>query len=535
MPLAAPTGGALATPGDNQVQVSWNAVAGAGSYKVFRKAGGCGSSEPFQAVGAVAAPATSFLDGDGLSGEQTYAYRVAASDGSCASCTSTPSACQSVVVEGTCLLTPDFAGLATAVTPAASSCRIDLDWAAATAHCAGTLGYSVYRGTSATFQPDATTLLASGVITTSFTDTAVSYGTRYHYLVRAVDGAGNADANVIKRDEMPVGTLAPGTYTDTAGDTGTVKFGPGAFGVFANTWAVRANDSPNNATKVYATTASGNYGNNTCMGLESQTIFLGANPTLSFRSRYDLETGWDGGYVDVATEASGFQDWTKLTTLNYPGIMTGPQGDPACGTPGFADGQPVFTGMSAAGYQTFSGSLSAYANQRIRIRFLFSSDESTNQTGWFLDDVSITDARLPGPCTTVLCGPGSCTDGNPCTTDGCDPANGQCSFPPLPLPPEVGNNLTLAKNAGLAVLSWTDGGAGGPFSAYRGTRTPGVPWSYNQQCMATGIAGTSTNDGAMPALQSTFFYLVTRDTACGESVAGRDDDGNPVPNDHPCP
>jgi hypothetical protein len=64
----------------------------------------------------------------------------------------------------------------------------------------------------------------------------------------------------------------------------------------------------------------------------------------------------------------------EAATINYPGVHDRPVGRSACGTPGFADGQPVFTGTSASGYQTFSGSLSAYANQRVRIRFLFSSD-----------------------------------------------------------------------------------------------------------------------------------------------------------------
>jgi hypothetical protein len=534
VPLPAPTGLTLATPADNQVQVSWNAVAGAASYKVLRKTGGCASAEPFKAVGVVTSPAHAFLDSDGLLGQETYGYRVAASDATCASCTSAPSACQQVVVNGPCVQPPDFAGLATASTPATADCRIDLDWAAATGHCPGALTYSVYRGTSPAFVPGPGTLIAFGVSPTAYTDQAVTYGTRYHYIVRAVDGVGNTDGNLVRQDEMPVGTLTPGTYTDDAGDTGTVKFAPAAIGVFESTWSVRDNDSPDNATKVYATTATGNYGDNTCMALQSQTIFLGADPTLSFRSRYDIEQGWDGGYVDVATEAGGFDNWTKLTTINYPGIMSGPQGDPACGTPGFADGQAVFTGTSLTGYQTFSGSLSAYANQRIRLRFLFSSDEMSNQTGWFLDDISITNAGLPGPCTTDLCAQVVCDDENACTTDACDPADGQCDSTPVPPPPEVGSTLALARSGGIATLSWLDGGTPGPFGVYRGTRTPGIPWSYNQQCLAT-VAGTSAPDGASPALQSSFFYLVTRKSACGESVAGRDRENNPVPNPNPCP
>jgi hypothetical protein len=214
--------------------------------------------------------------------------------------------------------------------------------------------------------------------------------------------------------------------------------------------------------------------------------------------------------------------------------MTGPLGDPACGYPGFADGQPVFTGTSPAGYETFSGSLSAYANQRIRLRFLFSSDPSTSQTGWFIDDLTINDAQLPGPCTTDLCASVVCDDANPCTNDSCDAGTGQCVFAPVPEPEEVGDSLRVDGDA-PSLISWSDGGEPGPFAVYRGDRTGGAAWSYNQQCLASPVAGTSANDGDTPASGSSYFYLVTRKTACGESVAGRNSDGDPVPNDSPCP
>jgi hypothetical protein len=530
-----PSGLALTKPANNQVNVAWNAVVGAGSYKVYRKSGDCASTDPFVAISVVTAPAHAFLDTDNLLGQQAYAYSVAASDTSCASCTGASSTCLSVVVDGPCVSLPEFGGLATISAPAMGDCRLDLDWSAGTAHCSGALTYNVYRSTSPSFTPAPANLIASGIAVTAYSDATVVYGTRYYYIVRAVDGAGNHDGNLVRLSEMPVGTLTPGTYTDNAGDTGTVKFGPGTIAAYGNAWSVRPNDGTDDATKIYATTSTGNYLDSSCMGLESQTIFLGASPTLSFRSRYDLEQGWDGGYVDVATEAGGFGDWTKLATINYPGIMSGPLGDPACGTPGFADGQQVFTGTSAAGYQTFSGSLSAYANQRVRIRFLFSSDSSTNQAGWFLDDISITDAKLPGPCTTDLCAQTACDDANACTTDACNSANGQCVFTPVPPPTEVGNSVVLAKTGSNAAISWSDNGTPGTFGLYRGTRTPPTPWSYNQQCLGSPVTGTSANDGDTPVSGSTFFYLVTRKTPCGESVAGRDSTGAPVPNNSPCP
>ena len=170
----------------------------------------------------------------------------------------------------------------------------------------------------------------------------------------------------------------------------------------------------------------------------------------------------------------------------------------------------------------------------MRIRFLFSSDAVDQPDRVVPRRHQRHERQLPGPCTTDLCSQVVCDDGDPCTTDACDAVDGQCDFTPPPTPTEVGNSLGLGKTGGTALLTWSDGGNPGTFGVYRGTHPSGVPWDYNQQCLGA-VAGTSTSDGAIPASQASFFYLITRKTACGESVAGRDSGGNPVPNDDPCP
>jgi len=84
-----------------------------------------------------------------------------------------------------------------------------------------------------------------------------------------------------------------------------------------------------------------------------------------------------------------------------------------------------------------------------------------------------------------------------------------------------------------AVLSWTD--PPGLYSVYRGTRTNGVPWSYNQVCFDSHTASSSTTDASTPPVGDLFYYLVTRHDACGESSPGMDSAGNPNPNPLPCP
>jgi fibronectin type 3 domain-containing protein len=51
--------------------------------------------------------------------------------------------------------------------------------------------YNVYRGTSSGGE-STTPLNPSQITTTSYTDTNVTHGTTYYYIVEAVDSAGNS-------------------------------------------------------------------------------------------------------------------------------------------------------------------------------------------------------------------------------------------------------------------------------------------------------------------------------------------------------
>lgn len=93
-PPAAPTGVTASPNGDNQILVSWNAVTGAASYRVFRSTT---SGGPYDLIATVSAPTTSFND-TGLNGGTTYFYVVqaVAADG----CTSANSAEASATAAG---------------------------------------------------------------------------------------------------------------------------------------------------------------------------------------------------------------------------------------------------------------------------------------------------------------------------------------------------------------------------------------------------------------------------------------------------
>jgi hypothetical protein len=125
----------------------------------------------------------------------------------------------------------------------------------------------------------------------------------------------------------------------------------------------------------------------------------------------------------------------------------------------------------------------------------------------------------------------ACNDGNPCTAgEVC--GGGACGGGTPVLPAAVGT-VSLAGDASGTTISWTD--LPGPYSVYRGTKSGGSPWAYNQTCHDSHIAATSATDSESPPMGTTFFYLVTRVNACGESIPGRDSLGQPIPNPFPCP
>jgi hypothetical protein len=115
--------------------------------------------------------------------------------------------------------------------------------------------------------------------------------------------------------------------------------------------------------------------------------------------------------------------------------------------------------------------------------------------------------------------------------DACDCAPTDPSDAP---PVEVGDTLGVAASAGTTSVSWSDGSIPGRFNVYRGVRRPNAGWSYNQYCLAPAIAGTSAQEPLTPLPGHVFFYVVSR-LGCGESALARDSDGQPIPNDDPCP
>ena len=187
----------------------------------------------------------------------------------------------------------------------------------------------------------------------------------------------------------PTGPSSVGTWLDDAGDSDPTTL------ALETPWHT-ATSGGYTGPKVYQT---GPYSSNTCAAATTPLLWLGPSTSLEFWSRYDIEDGWDKGIVEIS--ANGGSSWTRLE-VGYPGSAknTGDQCDLPTGT--------YFTGVDTS-YDAYTASLAQWVGQQVMLRWRLSSDGDVEASGWWIDDISITDVSVPGQCTTVT--PQVFTDG----------------------------------------------------------------------------------------------------------------------------
>jgi cellulose 1,4-beta-cellobiosidase len=166
---SAPTGLA-ATVGSGTVTLTWNAAAGATGYAVKR---GSVSGGPYTTIATPAA--TSYTDG-GLTNGSAYYYVVSASNSAGNSPNSSEVSATPIGAQ------PPAAP--TGLMATKGNKQVVLNWNAVS----GATSYNVYRGTSP--GAEGSTPIATGVTSTSYTNTRLTNGKTYYYQVAAVNSAG---------------------------------------------------------------------------------------------------------------------------------------------------------------------------------------------------------------------------------------------------------------------------------------------------------------------------------------------------------
>ncbi|MGO8671474.1 MAG: fibronectin type III domain-containing protein, partial [Capsulimonadaceae bacterium] len=179
-PLGSVSGSAPATPtgvtasaSSGQVVVSWTASSGATSYNVFESTTSGGEGTTPYATGITA---TSYTN-TGLTNGTTYYYTVDALN-------SYGSSAQSTQVSAT--PASGIPAAPTGLTATAGNAQIALSWTASS----GATSYNVYRETAT--GAESTTAIATGVTTTSYTNTGLTNGTAYYYKVAALNASGSS-------------------------------------------------------------------------------------------------------------------------------------------------------------------------------------------------------------------------------------------------------------------------------------------------------------------------------------------------------
>jgi endoglucanase len=192
-PPAAPTG-LTATPGNGQVALSWTASSGATSYTVKR------STVSGSGYANVASPTATTYTNTGLTNGTAYFFVVSATN-------SVGTSANSSQVSATPQAPPSAP---TGLTATAGNAQVALSWTAVS----GAASYNVKRAT-VTGAPYTT--VASPAVA-NYTNTGLTNGTTYFFVVSAVNGGGES-ANSAQASATPAGPPpAPTGLTATPGN-----------------------------------------------------------------------------------------------------------------------------------------------------------------------------------------------------------------------------------------------------------------------------------------------------------------------------
>ncbi|HET6546224.1 MAG TPA: choice-of-anchor B family protein [Rhodanobacteraceae bacterium] len=380
--------------GKHRIDLAWNASATAGAtYAVDRTLGGCEGSATETIVTGLSQP--NFSD-TGASGQVTYGYRVRAFAPS-GQCAAVPSTCVEAATTGTCTAPPAFAGIVSAQSAATVTCAVNLGWQPAQSYCGAGTSYNVYRSNDPDFVPALRNLLTGDITALSHDDTSAAPATDYTYVVRAADtGNGSEEGNTVRLTTRATGPDEDGDWFsgaevgdpilagDASSDTRT--FGDPAPRHVA--WEI-VDDVAHGGSRSYYS----GYNNQECLALGTVPITLTAGDAaaLDFWTRYGIEQGWDAGVVQISDDDGG--SWTTIIPAGgYPGTIANTGN--ACDLP---IGSGAYTGTHLDWVHP-EFDLSAWAGRSIRLRWLFGTDTSQTGEGWWIDDIDVAHAQVPGQC-----------------------------------------------------------------------------------------------------------------------------------------
>lgn len=160
-------------------------------------------------------------------------------------------------------------------------------------------------------------------------------------------------------------------------------------------WCISTNRSTSGTQAWYCgNTNTSFYASSMHAKLDSAPFYVATGAQLTFqqwiqcelddqfwRPGWKLNNCWDGGIVEISTNlGSSFQQISPIG--GYPNLISGYAASP------WPDGTPCFAGNGSAwSHPTFD--LTSFTGCVAIVRFHFGSDDNTEGTGWFIDDIVV--------------------------------------------------------------------------------------------------------------------------------------------------
>ncbi|WP_439115929.1 M36 family metallopeptidase [Ilumatobacter sp.] len=215
----------------------------------------------------------------------------------------------------------------------------------------------------------------------------------------------------------------------------------------------------------------------------SNAVPITSQTTLKFSHRYNIESGFDGGVVEISVDdGSSWSDIGPFITVGgYNAQISSRYGSPV-------GGRSAFSG-SQLEYATAKADLSTFAGNSALVRFRLASDSSITSQGWWIDDISIGYQASIANVATATSGANTATSNTVVTTLVAAPSPGAPGRP---------TSVSGLAGDGQVVVSWAapEDNGDSAITGYTVTATPdGNKCSSKAgdlNCAVTGLVnGTS--------------------------------------------